>query len=83
MNVIGWGIVDARRVMDLAEADMILAAASFAEPIKHDVPELHYVGIYNVKWGTVTVFNYYVDGKFGVSGIPSQKLKVNNEEETS
>ena len=66
INVIGWGIILARRVMDEAEPNQILCSDTFAEPLKYDVSELKYLGEREVKWGKkIRVFNYKTD-KIGI-----------------
>jgi len=66
-NVTGWGIVGAQRVMGLAEENQILCSAAFAEPLRHDVRELHEVpGEYSIKHrGTLRIYNYYKKDEFG------------------
>lgn len=56
LNVIGWGVTGAQRVMDLAKRDQILCSAAFAEPIRRDVDNLCAInGEYRIKHGNITL----------------------------
>jgi len=62
MNVVGWGITMARRVMDEAKPNQILCEASFADPLKNDVRELRPIGMRKTKWNyEMRLYNYKRD----------------------
>lgn len=66
MNIAGWGITKARRVMDEAGPNQILCDSSFAEPVKQDIRELKDIGIKKTKWGLRMRLYNYKKGNTGV-----------------
>jgi class 3 adenylate cyclase len=61
VNLTGWGIVDAERVMSCGGKDHILCTASFAKPLidTKAEPNLHHIGEYVKKERKLDVYNYY------------------------
>ena len=75
LNIVGWGIVYAQRVMSLAEKNQILCMDRFAEPLieTDNVEDLKYCGKYPTKHGIIIkVYNYCKKGRggFGSSKCP-------------
>jgi len=72
MNIIGWGMVHAHRVMSLGDENHILCGGEFAKPMLQAarIADLHHLGKYKKKWQTMDVYNYYKDGEFGNPASP-------------
>jgi class 3 adenylate cyclase len=80
MNLAGWGIVDAERVMSCGDKDHILCTGAFARPLidAKDEPNLHNVGDYVKKGRRLEVYNYYSD-EFGNSDAPIKPANNNKD----
>ena len=77
LNIFGWGITGAQRVMDLAEDNQISCSAAFAELIVYDVEKEKIEGEYLIKHSyKIRLFNFYREGEFGNSATPSPERQV-------
>jgi len=76
-NLVGWGIVYAQRIMDIAQDNQILCSASFAQPVclAHKIKELHHIPTpQKIKHAeTADVYNYYKEEEFGNKNLPLSK----------
>ena len=77
LNLAGWGIVDAERVMSCGDKNHILCTGAFARPLidAKDEPNLHLIGEYSKKGRRLEVYNYYSDN-FGNPETPPQSEEV-------
>ena len=74
LNIIGWGINRAQRVMTVAEVNQILFDSSFAEHLlkKKKTDGLIKIGKVKVKHGEeIEIYNYYLKEGVGNSKSPS------------
>jgi len=73
LNMMGFGISYAQRVMGLAKTHQMLCSSDFAKPLKMErhIPELIEIGEREIKHGDkILVYNYYREGVFGVAENP-------------
>ena len=82
VNLTGWGIVDAERVMSCGDKDHILCTSSFAKPLidAKAEPDLHHIGEYIKKDRRLDIYNYYGDD-FGNVQSPGEG-RVTREQNT-
>jgi class 3 adenylate cyclase len=77
-NLIGWGIIHAQRIMDIADDNQILCSASFAQPLSdaRKLKELKHIGRHKIKHGEeMDIYNYYKKDEFGNPNPPLIKYK--------
>jgi class 3 adenylate cyclase len=76
INLAGWGIVDAQRVMSCGDRNHILCTNWFASGYQdaHHDPNLHDIKEYKIKGRKLKVYNYY-GRDFGNNGTPRQRSR--------
>ncbi len=77
VNLVGWGLVDAERVMTCGSKGHILCTSAFARPLidSTDEPNLHFIGQYSIRGRKLEVYNYYSDSFGNPYSPPEVKMK--------
>jgi hypothetical protein len=75
LNLCGWGIIEAQRVMSLGSRDHILCTESFAKDYinRHTTKDLVCIGRHTVKKREIVVYNYFQEGMFGNPALPEKR----------
>jgi len=74
LNMSGWGIIEAQRIMSLGDRNHILCTEAFAKDYinRHKTPNLNRVGSRSAKARELIVYNYYDTNVFGNKADPDQ-----------
>ena len=75
LNLCGWGIIDAERVMSCGDKNHILCTYEFAheQQNRHSNPNLTHVGTADVKGRQLIVYNYAYTDQFGNCNVATIK----------